>query len=115
MGCFGSGRLEVDQGFVQPDLEDARDDVLASLVTDLTAQLKPADLYLARRSRQDLERHLPTVVAGEILVVVVGRSGESPLHQHRVDATALGTRSLLNLLARQSLAPPSQTRLDFYQ
>ena len=38
------GRLEIDQGLVQPDLEDPRDDVLATLVSDLTPRIKAGEL-----------------------------------------------------------------------
>ncbi len=105
------GRLEIDQGFVQPDLEDPRDDVLAPLMTDLTPRIKPADSYLPRRPRQDFERHLPALVAGEILIVVVRRPGEATLNQNSVVTATLRARPLgdmLDLLARHSHAPSSR-------
>src|SRR5699024_7121946 len=119
---FTDHRLQVQQDLIEARLKYPRDRVfgLPGIVAKRSTGAELADAHVAACAGNDLVCETAEILAGEVLVALVGRSGQAPLVERRVRATApgalpslllrfLGDRFRVSVLARRD--PWSTCRL----
>ncbi len=87
-------RTQIDEVFIHTHFEDSTHGIEAAAFAQGTTGTNARRANLPFGSGDDLVGDTSTVRTTEILIRLVGRTGEPPLNQHRVTASTVGTDPL---------------------